>query len=62
MLTVEELKQVLADEMDPDLLVEILEITTEELTEAFTDKLIENRYKFRDYEENYDGTEEGPCG
>ena len=52
-LTLEELKELLADHLDPDDVMEALELTTEELLEAFTDKLIYNRYKFQDYEDEY---------
>lgn len=39
-LTLEELKERIIDEYDPDLVVEALEITTEELLEHFEDKLL----------------------
>ena len=53
MLTLEELKEVLCDHLDPDDIVEALEISTEELLDMFEDKLRANRYKFLDYEEDY---------
>lgn len=50
-LTLEELKEKIADNYDPDLVLEALQITTEDLVEAFEDKVIENRHKFKDLEE-----------
>ena len=49
-LTVEELKEKIADNYDPDLIVEVLQITTEELLDAFEDRLRDNRNKFIDLE------------
>lgn len=43
MLTLEELKEQLAERHDPDVLLEILDIDSSELVEAFHDK-IEARY------------------
>ena len=51
-LTVEELKEKIADNYDPDLIVEVLQITTEELLDAFEDRLMDNRNKFIDLEED----------
>ena len=45
-MTLEEIKQRIVENYDPDLLVEILEITSEEILEAFDDKLEEKLYKF----------------
>ena len=45
MLTLEELKERIVSLYDPDLIVEILEITTEELLDAFEEKLLVNEYK-----------------
>ena len=45
-LTLEEIKENITTEYDPDLLIEVLEITTEELLDTFEDKLIDNLYKF----------------
>ncbi len=42
MLTLTELKDRIIQEYDPDLLVEVLEITSEELLERFEDKVLEN--------------------
>ena len=45
-LTLEEIKERIILEYDPDLIIEVLEITTQELLDNFEDKLIENLYKF----------------
>jgi hypothetical protein len=45
-LTLEEIKEKINAEYDPDLIIEVLEITTEELLDNFEDKLIDNLYKF----------------
>jgi hypothetical protein len=50
MKTADELLQIVKERVDPDLLVEALEITTEELVLAFPDKILDNRYKFSDLE------------
>ena len=42
-VTFQELKQRLIEQVDPDLLVELLEISSEELIETFSDK-IEDRF------------------
>ena len=54
-LTIEELKEVLVDHLDPDDIIEALEITTEQLLNSFEDELLLKRYKFTDYEEEQDG-------
>lgn len=41
-LLLHELKMRLAQEFDPDTILEILNITSEELVEAFSDKIEEN--------------------
>lgn len=46
MLTLEEVKGRVIDEYDPDLVVEILEITTEELLECFEEEFINKLHKF----------------
>lgn len=46
MLTLEELKERIVAQYDPDLIVEILEISTEELLENFENKLLDKRDKF----------------
>ena len=45
-LTLEEIKEKIILEYDPDLIIEVLEITTEELLDSFEDKLVDNLYKF----------------
>lgn len=45
-LTREEIKERVVQEYDPDLLVEVLEITSEELLEFFMDRVIERLDKF----------------
>lgn len=42
-LTLEELKQRVIDQMDPDLLIEVLGVSIEDLVEALSDH-IENKY------------------
>lgn len=51
-LTVEELKERVVETYDPELVVDVLQITTQELVDAFEDKLIDNRIKFKDLEED----------
>lgn len=51
MLTLDELKERLAEQIDPDLVVELLELTTEEILDRFFDKLEEKRYMFSDYDD-----------
>ncbi len=55
MLTLEELKERIIQNYDPDLIVEILEISTEELLNVFEDKLVENTSKFKDLYEQETG-------
>lgn len=50
--TLEELKEYIIEHYDPDEFIEILDISTEELVEAFEDLIILKRYKF-DEEEEY---------
>jgi hypothetical protein len=45
-LTIDELKERISNQFDPDLVVEMLEITTEELLENFHDRLVDNINKF----------------
>ena len=45
-LTLDEVKKCISSQYDPDLIVEILEITTEELVENFHDRLVDNLNKF----------------
>lgn len=52
-ITLEELKARIAQTYDPDLVVEQLEITTEELLDKFEEKLEQYKFKFKDlYDEN----------
>lgn len=48
MKTLPELKEYIIGNFDPDLVVEILEITTEELLDNFEDKFWERRHKFEE--------------
>ncbi len=41
MFTIEELKEKIVENYDPDLLVDVLEVTTEELVEALSDQIQE---------------------
>ena len=47
-LTLEEVKEQITDRYDPDLIVEVLEISTEELLDAFEEKLLLKQDKFKD--------------
>ena len=51
MLTLDELLAKIAEHYDPELIVDILEITSEELMMYFDDKVVEMRYKFVDMED-----------
>lgn len=46
MRTLEEIKEAIASEYDPDLVVEVLEISTQELLDCFEEKLLEKLHKF----------------
>jgi hypothetical protein len=48
MLTIEELKEKISQQVSEVDFIDMLEITTEELVEAFMDKVIENYDKFKD--------------
>ena len=50
-LTLEELKDKVKEEYDPDDILSALEITTEELLDAFEDKLESCSYKFEEFDE-----------
>ena len=50
MLTLEELKERVAVSIDPDLLVELLDLSSEDILDRFEDILEQRRYKFEDYE------------
>jgi hypothetical protein len=45
-LTTDELIEKIVLVYDPDEVIEILDITTEELLENFRDKVVANKYKF----------------
>lgn len=50
-----ELKELIVERMDPDLVLELLDISTEELCDAFEMKIEEHRELFEDLEEDADG-------
>lgn len=52
-LTLEELKERIVDNIDPDLLVEILNVPTTQLVDRLEDLIEENRDKFADLEDEY---------
>ena len=55
MLTLEELKErIIAEGYDECLICDILEVSTEELLCAFEDKLVDNRDKFTEEDEDND--------
>lgn len=41
-LTITELKEFISDRYDPDVIVDLLELTTEQILEAFEDELMVN--------------------
>jgi len=45
-MTHDELSQYVAETFDPDLIVEILELTSEELLDAFKEQFIQKKAKF----------------
>jgi len=51
-LTIEELIEIVGERYDPDLLIEVLQITSEEILERFKDKVEENYDKFEETEGN----------
>lgn len=50
-LTIEELKDKIIQEFDPDDLLSELDISTEELLDAFEDKVVAKAYRFEDFDE-----------
>lgn len=48
MLTIEELKQKISEQVPEVDFIDLLEISTEDLVEVFLDKVIENYDKFKD--------------
>lgn len=59
-LTLEEKKELLVDHIDPDFLVEVLNIDTADLANAFEDKILDCWDKFEYLEEDltYDDQQE----
>jgi hypothetical protein len=51
-LTIEELIEIVGERYDPDLLIEVMQITSEEILERFKDKVEENYDKFEETEDN----------
>ncbi len=58
MLTPEELAERVAERYDPDFIVELLELTSRQLLEAFMDEFIDKRDKFKDDEDEHKETTE----
>ena len=58
MLTPQELAERVAERYDPDLLVEILDLSSKQILDAFMDEFIEKREKFNDLDEHEETTEE----
>lgn len=56
-LTPRELSERVAERYDPDLIVEILGLTSTQILEAFMDEFIEQREKFSD-EDEYEETKQ----
>lgn len=52
-LNIEDLEERVLATIDPDLFVEILEISTEELIDVFEDRMVEKVYKFLDEDEEF---------
>jgi|TARA_R100000479_G_C6331532_1_gene181658 hypothetical protein len=52
MLTPQELAERVAERYDPDLLVEILDLSSKQILDAFMDEFIEKREKFYDDDEH----------
>jgi hypothetical protein len=47
-ITFEELKEIVSERYDPDEVVDLLQLTTEQLLAAFPDELESNRHKFKE--------------
>lgn len=58
MLTPQELADRVAERYDPDLLVEILDLSSKQILDAFMDEFIEKREKFYDDDEHEETDEE----
>ncbi len=52
-LTPDELAERVAERYDPDMIVELLGISSRQLIDAFFEEFIDKRHKFRDEEEPY---------
>lgn len=51
-MTLEELKKRILAECDPDEVVEELDISTEDLIEAFEDRLEDRKFRFLEFEDD----------
>ena len=51
-LTPEELAERIAERYDPDFLIEILGITSQQILQAFMEEFVAQRHKFKDDEDN----------
>tara|TARA_R100001530_G_C4278361_1_gene144937 strand:+ start:87 stop:284 length:198 start_codon:yes stop_codon:yes gene_type:complete len=56
-LTLKELMEMILFRLDPDELIERLDLSTEEIVERFHDKIAERRHRFEDFEEDELGEE-----
>jgi len=52
MISLQKLKERVADRYDPEYIVDLLSITSEELVEAFEDRLLANRDEFSEVEDD----------
>ena len=57
-MTTEELKEKMVAEYDPDDLVDMLEVSSQELLDAFEDRLEEKAYRFREFDDATEETQE----
>ena len=57
-LTPQELADRVAQNYDPELIVEILDLSSKQILDAFMDEFIEKREKFNDLDEHEETTEE----
>jgi len=57
-LTPQELADRVAENYDPDLIVEMLELSSKQILDAFMDDFIEKREKFNDLDEHEETDEE----
>ena len=57
-LTPQELADRVAQNYDPDLIVEILDLSSKQILDAFMDEFIEKREKFNDLDEHEETDEE----